>query len=106
MADDKKNIFDTTEDELETLGFSAEEIESIKQKVISVLQDPDLADALERGEISIALQFEDFADALVNDRNDIVWYDDDGGFDWEAMTPEIRAAMEELYYSDEPPTLH
>jgi len=106
MADDKKDIFDTAEDELEALGFSADEIESIKQKVIAVLQDPDLAEALEKGEINIALTFDDFADNLVSDRNDGVWYDEDEEFDWEAMTPEIRAAMEELYYSDEPPTLH
>jgi hypothetical protein len=106
MADDNKGIFDTAEDELESLGFSAEEIETIKQKVIAVLQDPDLADALEKGEINIALTFEDFADELVGDRIDNGWYEEDGDFDWESMTPEIRAAMEELYYSDEPPTLH
>jgi hypothetical protein len=106
MADDNKGIFDTAEDELESLGFSAEEIESIKQKVIAVLQDPELADALEKGEINIALTFEDFADELVGGRIGDNWNDEDGGFDWDDMTPEVRAAMEELYFSDEPPTLH
>lgn len=99
MADDKEALFADTEEELEALGFTKEEIASLKKKVMDTLSDPAFADALASGEMKIALTVGEFADGML----DSYALDD---FDWDAMTPEVRTAMEELYYSEVPPTIH
>jgi hypothetical protein len=107
MADDKKDPFDSTEAELASLGFSPEEIAALKQQVQTILQEPEFANAVSNGELKIAITIGDLADQLFGGYQEYQW--DEGyntDFDWESMTPEIRAAMEELYFSDNPPTLH
>lgn len=98
MSEKDVKFLPGVEDALEDLGLSDDEIEDIKAKVLETLASPEWQQLLPEGLEAVSI-------ALIDDFDSIV-VDDDGDFDWGNMSPEIKAAMEELYYSPNPPTIH
>lgn len=98
MSDKDVKFLPGVEDLLEDLGYTEDQIEDLKAKVLETLATPEFQQLLPEGleTVSIAL-IDDFDSISVND---------DGQFDWASMSPDVKAAMEELYYSPNPPTIH
>jgi hypothetical protein len=94
MSDNDVELFPEVEEMLESLGYSEDEIILIKQKVMEKLNSPEYQELLAQGigYVDIPLDIDGLTEQV--------------DLDIEVLDPEIREAMEELYFSDIPPTIH
>jgi hypothetical protein len=98
MSDKDVKFLPGVEDLLEDLGYTDEQIEDLKAKVLETLATPEFQQLLPEGLDTVSITLIDDFDSIVVDEN--------GEFDWAGMSPDVKAAMEELYYSPNPPTIH